>query len=73
MNTKNGLTAKTKKRYASPMCEVIPVNMESLMVQGSGNLPGGSTGHDMGGGDDDEPITMPAKQFNAWDNLESED
>lgn len=72
MNREKDLNCKEKKSYIQPSCDIIKIDTESLLVEVSGNLPGGSPGTDMGGGEDEEPITMPAKSFNLWDDSESE-
>lgn len=46
-----------KKGYIRPSCDVVPIATECIMVEGSGNLPGGSTGHDMGSGDEGNETT----------------
>lgn len=62
------ITTSAKKSYVQPSCETFAVAAEWLMVTGSPNLPGGSTGTDMGGGEDEEPITIGgAKSSNLWE------
>lgn len=72
MNREKDFNFKEKKSYIQPSCDIIKIDTESLLAEVSGNLPGGSPGTDMGGGEDEEPITMPAKSFNLWDDSESE-
>lgn len=72
MNREKDFKLKERKAYIQPSCDIIKIDTESLLTDVSANLPGGSTGTDMGGGQDEEPITMPAKSFNLWDDSESE-
>ncbi|SFG65062.1 hypothetical protein [Prevotella sp. KH2C16] len=59
-----------RKKYVSPLCNVFTVDTEYIMVEASGNLPGSSTGHDMDGEIEKDPIEF-AKPHGA--NLWEED
>lgn len=58
-----------KKNYIKPVCESFKLATESLLAEVSANLPGGSTGTDMGGGEEEEPITISAKSHSSWESV----
>lgn len=73
MNTEK-ILPNAREKYIPPVCDIIEVDIESVMVKGSGNLPGGSQGHDMGGGgSEDDPITLSKKRIAGWDSWKSDD
>ena len=56
-----------KKEYFAPYVDIIRMETgECIMELGSGNLPGGSNGHDMGGGSGEEAFEAKPS-WGLWD------
>lgn len=69
---KKEITTSLRKSYVQPHCEVLVVAAECQVVNSSGSVPGGSSGTDLGGGQDEEPITVGgAKSSNLWGDTSS--